>query len=218
MENFLTNEDLIAKIKLDKKELIDELYERNQNGIRKVAYDFYKRHFDTLNKLGCYDFEDILQIANIYFIESIEKYNTDKGVKYITFLMNYIQWKLTLEFFKHGKIKTSLRNEYNKSFVYDDVVDLTNDDNIGSNQNLPEGGWYVPVYIEDFDNKILVQEIIEKLNKQQDKDIIVDYYLNGLTDKEISAKYGFKNPKVARQSILRIVDKMKRKFKEENYE
>lgn len=212
MENYLTNEDLILKIRLNKKELVDELYERNQAGIYKVTRDFYKKHYQTLKQLGCYDFDDLLQLSNIYFIESVDKYDFDKGVKYITFMMNYIQWMLTLHFFKHGKIKSNLKVEYNKASLFDDVKDLSGDTN--ENMTMPDGGWCVPVYIEDYDNHIITDEAIETLTKQRDKDIITDYYLNGLNDEDISNKYDFKTPKVARQSISRIIAKIRRNYKE----
>lgn len=205
MDNNLTNEYLIREIKNGRKDLIDELFERNKNGIRKVAYEFHKKYYNTISNIGAYELEDIIQIANINFMKTIELYKEEKEAKYITFLMKYTHWQLYEHFFKRKQITNRLRHEYNKALIqydtpYEHSLEIA---------SMGRSNYMSPQYIEDFDTSIYIEYLIDILETDREKGMITDFYLNDMTAEQISIKYGYKNKQSARVAISKLVGKIK---------
>jgi len=205
--NNLSNEELVGLIKGGKKEYMDELFIRNKKGIKLSVFNFLKNHKSTLDKFNSYDYDDIYQIASYYFIQSVDDYDENREAKYITFLINYLRWKLSNHFFRHGKIKFQLRPSFNNLTIKEDTQG--NDGTYDYDLEKPEDGWHVPEYREDFESRMIIDDLLSTL-KERDANMIRDYYLNGYSMKEVAEKYDMVSVPAARTLIYKTMQKLRK--------
>lgn len=186
-----TNEELIIRIKNGEKTLENDLYDNVKGLIYQTSYDFYNQYKVVIKKVGLVDIDDIVQIANITFIKSIAKFNTDKDLLFSTYLVTSIKTNLLNQFYKNKIISREYRKDIDK-VEYDDK--------------------YSAYYVEDIETKIFVEELMSVLTERE-RNIITDKYLIGLKCTEMVNKYGISSQAI-NNLIHKSLDKMKREWSE----
>lgn len=98
----MTNEELVEKIQagIDVQENMGILYEQNYEYIKYLVYP-YSKMLETSN---VFEIEDLLQESYFSICNAIEKYDANKGIKFISFAASFI--KLNAKRFIESKLST----------------------------------------------------------------------------------------------------------------
>lgn len=191
----ISNEELIKEIRKGNKNLETELYKNVEKLIIKTASMFYQRNKSLIKKIACIDYDDVLQIARMGFVISIEKFNLEKDFLFTTYLTNTIQLRLYSEFYHNKKINIIYEKDTNKTELDDNLRDSR-----GSN----------------IDIKLMLEEIMECLTKRE-KEIIIDKFIVGLNPSELRNKYGVSTPAI-RDIKNKALEKMTKKIRRNEYD
>lgn len=98
----MTNEELVEKIQkgIDVQENMGKLYEQNYEYIKYLVYSYAK----MLKTSNVFEIEDLLQESYFSICNAIEKYDANKGIKFISFAASFI--KLNAKRFIESKLST----------------------------------------------------------------------------------------------------------------
>ena len=124
----------------ENQEYYDVLIEKYQPLIKKIC-----KKYLYLGKTVGYEYDDLIQIANIGLLEAIKYFKDKKNVLFYTYINSCIDNKIKIELRKQ---LTNKRKTLNNTISYDEIYD-------GSNKPLIE-------MIEDKDNLSPYEELILK--------------------------------------------------------
>ncbi len=192
-------EDLIIKSKLGDLNARNKLIEHN---LRLVV--FLSKKYDNTG----YDLEDLVSIGTIGLIKGIKTYKIDKNIKLATYASRCIENEI-LMFLRKNKKRMG-------EVSFEDSINLDSEGNelhiedvFGTEEDI------VHKSIEDYDNKILLENEIKKLNGRDKEIIELRYGLFGkkeLTQKELADKLDISQSYISRiekKVIRRLKDLMK---------
>ena len=156
--------------------LFFSLSQRNKlvkDNINYVNYYLNKHHANLPRHIK----EDIKQESYIGLVKASQRYDPSHNVKFITYASYYIS----------GYTKNALRKYYkmeNRINYGDYIIDDRNNKLYKNNERKQE-----------------YEEIIKNFktfcNKSINKDILIDYYVNNLSQKDVSKKYNISRTKVS---------------------
>lgn len=162
-------EELIRGIKNGDVNSKDELYTKVKGLIYKEVNTFYNRNRDFLKKCGYMDYEDLVQIGNLIFTKSINKYKLNKGYEFSTYLVQSIRNYLNVYFFPNKTISKDYKANADTLELNEKIIDDNSSCNMIDNLHL----------------KIA----LEKLTHEE-RELIYDKFFRGLSSKEMVNKYG----------------------------
>lgn len=188
-------EDLVKKSNLGDLKARNKLIEHN---LRLVVF-LAKKYDNTI-----YDLEDLVSIGTIGLIKGIKTYKLDKNIKLATYASRCIDNEI-LMFLRKNKKRIG-------EVSFEDSINLDSEGNelhvediYGTEEDI------IHKSIEDYDDKVLLEKEVKKLN-DRDKEIIeYRYGLFGkkeLTQKELADKLS-----ISQSYISRIEKKVIRKLK-----
>ncbi len=188
-------EDLVIKSNLGDLKARNKLIEHN---LRLVVF-LSKKYDNTI-----YDLEDLVSIGTIGLIKGIKTYKLDKNIKLATYASRCIENEI-LMFLRKNKKRM---NEVS----FEDSINLDSEGNelhiedvFGTDEDI------VHKSIEEYDNKVLLEKEIQKLNGRDKEIIELRYGLFGkkeLTQKELADKLD-----ISQSYISRIEKKVIKKLK-----
>ena len=168
-----------------KEQILNELYP--------LIIASIKRYYNRI-----FDFDDLLQEGRIVILECINNFDETKGV----YFLGYVKTMLKYYFLDKHKIKLMLSlNEKVGSDNEEELVDLLESD--------VEDASEVLVRLEE--NNQLLQALSSLTIRQ--REIVIDYYYEGLTIDQIAEKFGIKYRTVVNTKIVAL-EKMKRMLSE----
>lgn len=180
----------------------NELIEHNLRLVAHIIKKYYSNYSDQ---------DDLISIGTIGLIKGINSYNPEKGTKLATYAARCIENEI-LMYFRSLK-KTS------QEISFSEPIDT---DNEGNPLTLMDIICVDDTVVEDIDkkNKIkTVLEVINNLDSQRDKQIIIKRYgLDGkkpLTQREVASLLGISRSYISRIE-KRIINEIKLKFKKIN--
>ncbi len=192
-------EDLVIKSKLGDLNARNKLIEHN---LRLVV--FLSKKYDNTG----YDLEDLVSIGTIGLIKGIKTYKIDKNIKLATYASRCIENEI-LMFLRKNKKRMG-------EVSFEDSINLDSEGNelhiedvFGTDEDI------VHKSIEDYDNKVLLENEIKKLNGRDKEIIEFRYGLFGkkeLTQKELADKLDISQSYISRiekKVIRRLKDLMK---------
>ncbi len=192
-------EDLVIKSKLGDINARNKLIEHN---LRLVV--FLSKKYDNTG----YDLEDLVSIGTIGLIKGIKTYKIDKNIKLATYASRCIENEI-LMFLRKNKKRMG-------EVSFEDSINLDSEGNelhiedvFGTDEDI------VHKSIEDYDNKVLLENEIKKLNGRDKEIIEFRYGLFGkkeLTQKELADKLDISQSYISRiekKVIRRLKDLMK---------
>ena len=127
------------------------------------------------------DFDDLVSIGYIGLVKASKSYDDTKNIKFSTLAFVCIKNEILREFvnkqYRFNNTNTvSLNTIINTNYSSDlELKDIIQDDKMGD-------------YLENLDNKILIDSIYEKCTDKEKK--VIDLYLEGYSLKDISVKLG----------------------------
>ena len=140
------------------------------------------------------DLEDLVSIGTIGLIKAINTYSMDKNIKLATYASRCIDNEILMYLRKNKKTNSEISLE--ESLSYDaEGNELHLEDIIGTESDL------VPKNIEDKDDKKLMLEEIDKLNKRDKEIMVLRYGLDGhieKTQKEVADILGISQSYISR--------------------
>lgn len=140
------------------------------------------------------DLEDLVSIGTIGLIKAINTYSMDKNIKLATYASRCIDNEILMYLRKNKKIKTEV--SFDESLSFDvDGNELHLEDILGTDADV------VTKDIEESNDKKLMLEEIEKLNKRDKKIMIMRYGLMGeeeKTQKEVAEILGISQSYISR--------------------
>lgn len=162
----------------------------------KLVHHIIKTHFPNLTLSGGgNEYEDYVQIGNIGLWKACVSFDKNKKIKFATYaskcIINEILMSLRKERNRVLNIAMSLEQEIQKSDGDDSSIRII---------DMIESTTYEPYSISDF--IIFIDDII-KIDTH--RSISKDYYINGLSQRNISKKYSLSQPQISR--ILKKVKK-----------
>lgn len=188
-------EDLVIKSNLGDLKARNKLIEHN---LRLVVF-LSKKYDNTI-----YDLEDLVSIGTIGLIKGIKTYKLDKNIKLATYASRCIENEI-LMFLRKNKKRMS-------EVSFEDSINLDSEGNelhiedvFGTDEDI------VHKSIEEYDNKVLLEKEIQKLNGRDKEIIELRYGLFGkkeLTQKELADKLD-----ISQSYISRIEKKVIKKLK-----
>lgn len=172
-----------------KEQILNELYPLIISSIKR----YYNRIFD---------FDDLLQEGRIVILECINNFDETKGV----YFLGYVKTMLKYYFLDKHKVKMMLSlNEKVGSEDEEELVDLLESD--------VEDASEVLVRLEE--NNQLTQALTSLTIRQ--REIVIEYYYEGLTIDQIAEKFGIKYRTVVNTKIVAL-EKMKRQLRGNRWE
>lgn len=140
------------------------------------------------------DLEDLVSIGTIGLIKAINTYSMDKNIKLATYASRCIDNEILMYLRKNKKTNSEISLE--ESLSYDaEGNELHLEDIIGTDSDL------VPKNIEDKDDKKLMLDEIDKLNKRDKEIMVLRYGLDGhveKTQKEVADILGISQSYISR--------------------
>jgi len=188
-------EDLVIKSNMGNLKARNKLIEHN---LRLVV--FLSKKYDN----AVYDLEDLVSIGTIGLIKGIKTYKLDKNIKLATYASRCIENEI-LMFLRKNKKRMSEVSFEDSINLDSEGNELKIEDVFGTEEDI------VHKSIEDNDNKKLLEEEIQKLNKRDKEIIELRYGLFGkkeLTQKELADKLD-----ISQSYISRIEKKVIKKLK-----
>ncbi len=150
------------------------------------------------------DLEDLVSIGTIGLIKAINTYSMDKNIKLATYASRCIDNEILMYLRKNKKVKTEV--SFDESLSFDvDGNELHLEDILGTDADI------VTKNIEESNDKKLMLEEIEKLNKRDKKIMVMRYGLMGeeeKTQKEVAEILG-----ISQSYISRIEKKVIKKLR-----
>lgn len=166
-----------------KEQILNELYPLIITSIKR----YYNRVFD---------FDDLLQEGRIVILDCINNYDETKGV----YFLGYVKTMLKYYYLDKHKVKMMLSlNEKVGADDEEELVDLL--------ESEVEDAAEVLVKLEE--NNQLTQALSSLTIRQ--REIVIDYYYEGLTIDQIAEKFGVKYRTVVNTKIVAL-EKMKRQL------
>lgn len=188
-------EDLVKKSNLGDLNARNKLIEHN---LRLVV--FLSKKYDT----SIYDLEDLVSIGTIGLIKAIKTYKLDKKIKLATYASRCIDNEILMFLRKNKKRNSEVSFEDSINFD-SEGNELHIEDVFGTEEDIVEKT------IEKKDNKVLLEQEIEKLDTRDREIIELRYGLFGkkeLTQKELADKLC-----ISQSYISRIEKKVIKKLK-----
>lgn len=140
------------------------------------------------------DLEDLVSIGTIGLIKAINTYSMDKNIKLATYASRCIDNEILMYLRKNKKIKTEV--SFDESLSFDvDGNELHLEDILGTDADI------VTKDIEESNDKKMMLEEIEKLNKRDKKIMVMRYGLMGeeeKTQKEVAEILGISQSYISR--------------------
>ena len=185
----LMNKDIEAK---------NTLIERN---LRLVVYIAKKFENSGVN------IEDLVSIGTIGLMKAINSYNLEKNIKLATYASRCIENEILMFLRKNNKIKTevSIEEPINTD---SEGNDLSLADILGTDNDS------VFKYVEENDNKKVLEIAIKKLNDREKTIMQLRYGFNGydeLTQKEVADKLGISQSYISRIE-KKVINNLKKDF------
>ncbi len=187
--------ELLVKAKQGNIEARNKLIEHN---LRLVV--FLAKKYENTNV----DLEDLVSIGTIGLIKGVNTYKLDKNIKLATYASRCIENEI-LMFLRKNKKRMSEVSFEDSINLDSEGNELKIEDVFGTEEDI------VHKSIEDNDNKKLLEEEIQKLNKRDKEIIELRYGLFGkkeLTQKELADKLD-----ISQSYISRIEKKVIKKLK-----
>ncbi len=178
-------EDLVRKSNMGDLRARNKLIEHN---LRLVVF-LSKKYDNTM-----YDLEDLVSIGTIGLIKAINTYSMDKNIKLATYASRCIDNEILMYLRKNKKTNSEISLE--ESLSYDaEGNELHLEDIIGTDADI------VPKNIEEKDDKKIMLEEIDKLNKRDKEIMTLRYGLEGheeKTQKEVADILGISQSYISR--------------------
>lgn len=185
----LMNKDVEAK---------NILIERN---LRLVVYIAKKFENSGVN------IEDLVSIGTIGLMKAINSYNLEKNIKLATYASRCIENEILMFLRKNNKIKTEVS-----------IDEPINTDSEGNDLSLADilgtDNDSIFKYVEESDNKKVLEIAIKKLNDREKMIMQLRYGFNGydeLTQKEVADKLGISQSYISRIE-KKVINNLKKDF------
>ena len=191
-------QDLLERLMEKDIEAKNVLIERN---LRLVVYIAKKFENSGVN------IEDLISIGTIGLMKAINSYNLDKNIKLATYASRCIENEILMFLRKNNRIKTEISidepintdSEGNDLYL-GDILGTDNDSIFKS--------------IEENDNKKVLMQAIQKLNKREKTIMQLRYGFDGyeeLTQKEVADKLGISQSYISRIE-KKVINNLKKDF------
>ena len=191
-------QDLLERLMEKDIEAKNVLIERN---LRLVVYIAKKFENSGVN------IEDLISIGTIGLMKAINSYNLDKNIKLATYASRCIENEILMFLRKNNRIKTeiSIDEPINKD---SEGNDLSLGDILGTDNDS------IFKSIEENDNKKVLMQAIQKLNKREKTIMQLRYGFDGyeeLTQKEVADKLGISQSYISRIE-KKVINNLKKDF------
>ena len=190
--------ELLKKLKNKDIEAKNTLIERN---LRLVVYIAKKFENSGVN------IEDLVSIGTIGLMKAINSYNLEKNIKLATYASRCIENEILMFLRKNNKIKTEVS-----------IDEPINTDSEGNDLSLADilgtDNDSVFKYVEENDNKKVLEVAIKKLNDREKMIMQLRYGFNGydeLTQKEVADKLGISQSYISRIE-KKVINNLKKDF------
>lgn len=191
-------QDLLERLMEKDIEAKNVLIERN---LRLVVYIAKKFENSGVN------IEDLISIGTIGLMKAINSYNLDKNIKLATYASRCIENEILMFLRKNNRIKTEIS-----------IDEPINTDSEGNDLSLGDilGTDNDSIFksIEENDNKKLLMQAIQKLNKREKTIMQLRYGFDGyeeLTQKEVADKLGISQSYISRIE-KKVINNLKKDF------
>lgn len=189
---------LLEKLMKKDIEAKNVLIERN---LRLVVYIAKKFENSGVN------IEDLISIGTIGLMKAINSYNLDKNIKLATYASRCIENEILMFLRKNNRIKTEIS-----------IDEPINTDSEGNDLSLGDilGTDNDSIFksIEESDNKKVLMQAIQKLNKREKTIMQLRYGFDGyeeLTQKEVADKLGISQSYISRIE-KKVINNLKKDF------
>ena len=191
-------QDLLERLMEKDIEAKNVLIERN---LRLVVYIAKKFENSGVN------IEDLISIGTIGLMKAINSYNLDKNIKLATYASRCIENEILMFLRKNNRIKTEIS-----------IDEPINTDSEGNDLSLGDilGTDNDSIFksIEENDNKKVLMQAIQKLNKREKTIMQLRYGFDGyeeLTQKEVADKLGISQSYISRIE-KKVINNLKKDF------
>ena len=191
-------QDLLERLMEKDIEAKNVLIERN---LRLVVYIAKKFENSGVN------IEDLISIGTIGLMKAINSYNLDKNIKLATYASRCIENEILMFLRKNNRIKTEIS-----------IDEPINTDSEGNDLSLGDilGTDNDSIFksIEENDNKKVLMQAIQKLNKREKTIMQIRYGFDGyeeLTQKEVADKLGISQSYISRIE-KKVINNLKKDF------
>jgi RNA polymerase sporulation-specific sigma factor len=177
----------------------DKLIEHN---LRLVVYISKKFENTGIN------IEDLTSIGSIGLIKSVQTFNKDKNIKLATYASRCIENEILMYLRKNGKIRSEVSFDEPLNIDWDGN-ELLLSDILGTEDNV------VNKDIEEYEERKILYEAVNHLNKREREIIVLRFGLYGneeLTQKEVAELMGISQSYISRLE-KKIIDKIKQQIK-----
>lgn len=184
---------------------LNELYLKHEKSLKKVANKYLRA-----GEYYGYTFEDLLSIQHLAFMQAVETYNEDKGMKFNTYLVFLAQQKIENEF-------KSLRDQLKKKANVGAVSIYTPADSKSDNVmelpilNLREKDPY-----KELETKEIIDKIFKLVKHRSGAETILKMKMEGYSDEEIANKLNI-NKKAMQKRFADIKTYLKKHMEIEHY-
>ena len=151
--------------------------------------------------------EDLISIGTIGLMKAINSYNLDKNIKLATYASRCIENEILMFLRKNNRIKTEIS-----------IDEPINTDSEGNDLSLGDilGTDNDSIFksIEENDNKKVLMQAIQKLNKREKTIMQLRYGFDGyeeLTQKEVADKLGISQSYISRIE-KKVINNLKKDF------
>lgn len=179
----------------------DKLIEHN---LRLVVYIAKK-----FENSGVY-IEDLISIGSIGLIKSVVTFKIDKNIKLATYASRCIENEILMFLRKNGRMRTEVSFDEPLNIDWDGN-ELLLSDILGTDENI------IMKDIEDYEERKILYETVNNLNKREREIIVLRFGLFGkeeLTQKEVAKLMGISQSYISRLE-KKIIDKMKQQIRKE---
>lgn len=178
----------------------DKLIEENLETVYVMANKY-------INKIkGRYELDELVSEGFLGLDKAIKTFNTSKDIKFSTWASRNIEYKIKDLLFKDSRYRKCKKVDGNMVWEDVDISSLNipvseevQDEKV--NQLEDEFQW------QKVDENIVVEEQLSKLSNI-DREMLEDYYIRGMKQKEISEKYDISRSYVSMQ-LSWILDSIK---------
>lgn len=193
----------------EEKELLERLMKKDvkakntliERNLRLVVYISKKFENSGVN------IEDLVSIGTIGLMKAINSYKLDKNIKLATYASRCIENEILMFLRKNNKIKTEVS-----------IDEPINTDSEGNDLSLADilgtDNDSVFKYVEESDNKKVLEVAIKKLNDREKIIMQLRYGFNGydeLTQKEVADKLGISQSYISRIE-KKVINNLKKDF------
>ena len=196
--SYQEEQDLLERLMEKDIEAKNVLIERN---LRLVVYIAKKFENSGVN------IEDLISIGTIGLMKAINSYNLDKNIKLATYASRCIENEILMFLRKNNRIKTEIS-----------IDEPINTDSEGNDLSLGDilGTDNDSIFksIEENDNKKVLMQAIQKLNKREKTIMQLRYGFDGyeeLTQKEVADKLGISQSYISRIE-KKVINNLKKDF------